>query len=383
VENLTHSLVGAALAELALPATAARAHRRAFFIAGVVAANLPDADLLYTRIAPAPLGYLLHHRGHTHTVVGLLAQAALVALVCALPAIRRRIEPLRRRFAVLVGLALASHLLLDSWNSYGVHPFWPVDARWFYGDAIYILEPWLWLPLGLAAAANAHRRSAGVAIALLVAALVGTLAVMRMTPSTAVVALALAAAAMVLAGRHLASRHRAAAALATVALWVAAMFAIRESAQGMVGTAMPRQPQSRVLDVVLSPSPGNPLCWNALAITLDASAGSYRLTRGTASPLAAWGCGKGRQRVEWEAPIVQSADSLRALARRDCWVRAWLQFGRAPEISGGFIADARYGGTARDNFSTMMLRPGSEAGRCPARLTAWGMPRGDLLSAGP
>jgi len=383
VENLTHSLVGAALAELALPATASRAHRRAFFIAGVVAANLPDADLLYTRIAPEPLGYLLHHRGHTHTMVGLLAQAALVALVCALPAIRRSLEPLRRRFAVLVGLALASHLLLDSWNSYGVHPFWPVDARWFYGDAIYILEPWLWLPLGLAAAANAHRRGAGVAIALLIVALVGTLAVLRMTPSAAVAALTLGAAALALAGRHLASKHRSAAALATVALWVATMFVLRETAQGMVGTAIARQSQDRVLDIVLSPSPGNPLCWNALAVTLDAAAGAYRLSRGTAAPLAAWGCGPRRPHMQWEAPIVQSADSLRALARRDCWVRAWLQFGRAPEISGGSIADARYGGTARDNFSSMVLRPGAEAARCPANLTTWGLPRGDLLSAGP
>src|ERR1044071_6731268 len=70
VENITHSLVGATLAELALPAGARPAQRRVFFFTGIVAANLPDADLFYTRIAPPPLGYLLHHRGHTHTIVG-------------------------------------------------------------------------------------------------------------------------------------------------------------------------------------------------------------------------------------------------------------------------------------------------------------------------
>jgi hypothetical protein len=60
-------------------------------------------------------------------------------------------------------------------------------------------------------------------------------------------------------------------------------------------------------------------------------------------------------------------------------VRAWLQFGRAPEISDGTISDARYGGTSRGNFTTMALKPSAEAARCPANLTAWTPPRADLL----
>ena len=38
-----------------------------------------------------------------------------------------------------------SHLVLDWTNSYGVHPFWPFDDRWRYGDAVFIVEPWLWV----------------------------------------------------------------------------------------------------------------------------------------------------------------------------------------------------------------------------------------------
>ncbi len=37
------------------------------------------------------------------------------------------------------------HLALDFSNNYGVHPFWPVSNRWFYGDAIFIVEPWFWV----------------------------------------------------------------------------------------------------------------------------------------------------------------------------------------------------------------------------------------------
>ena len=39
VENITHSLVGATLAELALPASASPDQRRLFFTAGIVAAT--------------------------------------------------------------------------------------------------------------------------------------------------------------------------------------------------------------------------------------------------------------------------------------------------------------------------------------------------------
>ena len=77
-----------------------------------------------------------------------------------LPPLRRAIRAAgARRFWALVAASLAGHLVLDSWNTYGVHPFWPVDSRWYYGDAIFIFEPWLWLLLGMAAAANARTRA--------------------------------------------------------------------------------------------------------------------------------------------------------------------------------------------------------------------------------
>src|SRR5688572_22760011 len=113
--------------------------RRLFLAAGVIASNLPDIDLVYTGIAPAPLGYLLHHRGHTHTVVGLVAQGLLIAAFALVPPLRRAIRAAgSARFAALVAASLGLHVVLDSWNTYGVHPFWPADARWFYGDAVFI-----------------------------------------------------------------------------------------------------------------------------------------------------------------------------------------------------------------------------------------------------
>ena len=191
MDNLTHSLVGATLAELTLPAGAPRATRRTFFITGVVAANLPDAYLVYTRITAAPLGSLLHHRGHTHTIAGLALLGLAMAAVCALPAIRASVGAWRSRLWLLIALGLASHLFLDFWNSYGVHPFWPLTSRWFYGDAVYILEPWLWALLGAAAAMNTQSRWGRVQLAGFIAVLLALGTWMRVIPMPALALLLL------------------------------------------------------------------------------------------------------------------------------------------------------------------------------------------------
>ena len=44
-----------------------------------------DLDLVLTALAPAPLGYLLHHRGHTHTLLYVLPQALTLLAAVNVP----------------------------------------------------------------------------------------------------------------------------------------------------------------------------------------------------------------------------------------------------------------------------------------------------------
>jgi inner membrane protein len=137
LENLTHSLVGAVVAEAALGQGASPRTRRVFLAAGIIASNAPDLDLLYTSITPVPIGYLLHHRGHTHTLVGLLALfGILTPIVIAVRSLSQRDPPPLVRLCVVLVLGLGSHLALDAGNNYGVHPFFPVDNGWYYGDSV-------------------------------------------------------------------------------------------------------------------------------------------------------------------------------------------------------------------------------------------------------
>ena len=394
MENITHSLVGAALAELALPTSARPAQRRLFFAAGIVAANLPDADLLYTRITPAPLGYLLHHRGHTHTLVGcaVLGIAAWL-LLWLIPPIRRAVAEAPSPLWWMVAAALSSHLLLDSWNSYGIHPFWPLDNRWYYGDAIFILEPWLWTLLGAAVAMNSSTRARRIVLVAGLIVLPVALVWFRMIPLGALLALASIGATFGWATRGAARRKRSAAALATTAAFVAIMFGLSRVSRGLSLASLGPSQQGAIVDVVLNPNPGVPLCWTAIAIGKNEARREYSFRRGTLALFDGWlplslcgprppatpATGVSRTRVTWSDPVNQSLTRLRDLSRDDCWVRAWLQFGRAPILGDQDIADFRFGDRGRSNFSAMPLLP-LEAGKiCPPNLTSWGMPRADLL----
>ena len=380
MDNITHSLLGVALAELALPAAATKPQRRAFFVTGIIAANLPDADLVYTGITPGPLVYLLHHRGHTHTLVGLVAQALLIGAVCLLPAIRRRVAPLELHLGLVVALALVGHLVLDSWNSYGVHPFWPWDVRWFYGDAIFILEPWLWLLLGVAAALNLRDRRGRAALAAALVLIVVVPTLFGMLRVGALAALLVAAGAATALSSRWTPRVRSGTALATCAMFVAVMFVLSGRAHAMALASPPPGTSGTIVDVVLSPEPADPLCWTALAIAADERAGEFVMTQGNVAVSAIHECGPARTTsVAWAGQVRQSLPELRALVRRDCSARAWMQFGRAPEVSARAISDLRYGRAARDNFSEMPLHADGASRACPPNLTRWAMPRGDLL----
>ena len=114
--------------------------------------NLPDFDFVYTGITqPARLGYLLHHRGHTHTIPVALALSGAALLALVLAARRWDFGLTRRDFAWLFGLAFGGallHIAMDFTNNYGVHPFWPFYSGWFYGDFVFIVEP-LFIALGI------------------------------------------------------------------------------------------------------------------------------------------------------------------------------------------------------------------------------------------
>ena len=125
MDNLTHTLAGAALARAGLDRLSPRATATL-----LVASNLPDLDSV-TRFY-GQLYYMEHHRGITHSLVGVFLQSLLIAaLLSWSPGLSVRESVRRFRPGVLVlisATALGLHLFMDYSNSYGVRPLLPWDA---------------------------------------------------------------------------------------------------------------------------------------------------------------------------------------------------------------------------------------------------------------
>jgi inner membrane protein len=339
VDNLTHSLVGLAAAKAGLER---RTPYAAF--ACVVAANLPDIDIV--ALAGGPAFYLQHHRGITHSLVGTLALAvAFPLLFCGGERLWSRLRRRKPR-ASLKGLLVcslvlsASHPLLDWTNSYGVRPLLPWDGRWFYGDLLFIVDPWVWLALGGACCLLARSRWAVVgwtALALVITFALGRVA-LRSGPAlpagasipvgALVLWCAVLAALFVLRWKGAGPRLGASiagAALALVVVYCGALAVVharaRDEAEG-VARSLASEGDGRLLRAAATPVLADPLTWRCIAETERAST-RFDLRLGHDAPEELSGV------VRFEKPAGEEA-ALVARAAGDASARVLLDFARFP-----------------------------------------------------
>lgn len=185
MDNLCHTLVGAACGEAGLKRTT-----RFGTVTLLVASNLPDLDVL---VFATNMPSVAFRRGWTH---GVLAQAllplALAGVVYAVGCSRIARAPRRTMpgpaargaggaaldrcdFTALLLLGyigVLSHVALDLLNNYGVRLLMPFSGRWFYGDSVFIVDIWLWLALGIGVGLARRRGRSIPARAALIAATV-------------------------------------------------------------------------------------------------------------------------------------------------------------------------------------------------------------------
>src|SRR5580765_6509721 len=151
MDNLTHSLVGLTIAKAGLERLSPYATTVC-----VVSANIADADFAYLVFGDS-WTWLNHHRGITHSIVGTVAIGLLIPmLACAIERLVGVISHRRSRIrfgGLLMAsmIAAATHPFLDWTNNYGIRPLLPWSGQWFYGDLVYIVDPYIWLLLGATA----------------------------------------------------------------------------------------------------------------------------------------------------------------------------------------------------------------------------------------
>ncbi len=160
MDNLCHSLVGAAIGKAGL------ARRTTLGMSTlIIANNLPDLDVAVFATNTLAMSF---RRGWTH---GVFAQVTLpIALTGAMLAYDRLV--LQKRAAapppaiasellLLSYVGVLLHVFMDLMNSYGVRLLMPFTGQWFYGDALFIVDPWLYLALGLGWWGSRRREAKG------------------------------------------------------------------------------------------------------------------------------------------------------------------------------------------------------------------------------
>lgn len=412
MDNLTHAIVGVLLAENALAFAPRRnapspRFRAEIYAVSVIGNNLPDLDVVYaSHFGPPPFGYLLQHRGFTHTVVAALGFALVMSAVVMLLRHRSgspfdRTEA--RTFAFVTLLAPLMHLVMDFTNNYGIHPFWPVDNRWFYGDTFFIVEPALWTAV-VAPLVFSMRSRVGRGTFILV--LTTSLALAFFLPWIPLREAALLAAitvALTFAGRTLTERTRVLVADAGVTVVLLAFLlgslGSKALSKRAVASALPR---ATVLDVVATPMPANPFCWTTIWIGLDGD--DYVMRLGRVALVPSWldldECpfnDKARPSAATTSlplgtdPKVAILSEIRfpradlgELAAKRCEMAALLRFARAPYIGrvsrdgSRIVGDERFDRSPGLDFTDVMLREGSTA--CPNVVPPWTPPRADALT---
>lgn len=339
MENLTHTLFGAVLYrgyfERRTPDALAL---------WLIGANLPDLDTVSAFWGRA--AYLEHHRGVSHSILGVLLQAPVLALLFYLW-LRWRGRPLT--YAKLLSsatVALMTHPALDLLNNYGIRPWLPFDASWYYGDLVFIADPWIWLILGgtlfLRSEDGWRARSFYGLLAVVTSALV------LLSAQPPVIAKFLWVVA-ILSIASLKNRvlPRPQASMLLLLSYLVVLFALQQYAVSLASQALIPQAGEPVRSFSVSPAPANPFRWDVYA----ESAGFFYYGNvtvwGAASPLAA-------------VPTMRLHPAVLAASRTPEGAAA-LDFCRYPIIevdaNGArvWIRDGRYARASRHSFSTVSI----------------------------
>lgn len=421
MDNVTHSLVGLGIAKIAVaiknrPGAAAipvQGRKDAFLcgLVGIVASNLPDLDLAFSGLTDGKLGYLLHHRGHTHTLLGLLPLVALCVggVMLANRLSRKDYLTTSSDLFAVIGVTIASlamHIVMDYGNSYGVHPFWPFSYRWFYGDSLFIVEPWLWTSMAASLFWGGARIWSRTFYALIIVTGIGLAFFSGLVPIVmAVIVMAWCVTLL------LVLRQRETLTLGLSTLVSAGAICMIFGTSHTFGSRLARQdlilhqPGLKLTDLIMSPLPANPICWKLIAVGQEKN--DFVLQRGTLSllpglikngdcpgrdgeptapmkPLRAREVRGGDEpndleHVKWNdefrAPTAKLIDSA-----KDCRVRALLRFVRAPfwktnQKGATIIGDLRFDRDPGLGFTEISFEKlGSSDIVCPKLVPPWQPP---------
>lgn len=335
MDNLTHSFIALAASKAGLeklsPGTTTLC---------VLAANAPDSDIL--TLVFGRWSYLQHHRGITHSIVGTLALALALPLVfylgdVLLARLRNRSRRIRPGGLLIASIIVsATHPLMDWTNNYGVRFLLPWDSQWFYGDLVFIIDPFLWLTLGGAVFLLTSETRKQIGVWSVVALITGYLVFFGpanrggLTNATLLRIVWLGALVSLLilfkkrAGKRWGARIPITA-FAVVACYLSALCIVHAIAlkhAKVDATRIAAEHNEQPIDVAAMPTLANPLQW---LVVLETERAAYRFN------LSLRGSSASSSVVRYERPDPSRSRAVEQ-ASRDSRAQVFLGFARFPVV---------------------------------------------------
>jgi inner membrane protein len=138
----------------------------------IIGANIPDIDAVAMLVSSDYA--LLMRRGWSHGILALMIWPFVLAgLMLAIDRLLQNRMQRRNRMRegppmrplILLGIAFLgvwSHPFLDWLNTYGIRLLMPFSDTWFYGDTLFIIDPWFWLLAGAGVVLARSKSRAGI-----------------------------------------------------------------------------------------------------------------------------------------------------------------------------------------------------------------------------
>jgi len=146
MDSLTHIALGALVGE----AVIGKKLGKKVLVIGAVAQSIPDIDFL-AAFWLSPSENLLAHRGITHSIIFALLIAPLLAFLATKWSKTKSVS--WRSWVIFIVLQLSIHLIIDSFNAYGIGWFEPFSHLRFSYNLLFVADPFFSLPFGVAAVA--------------------------------------------------------------------------------------------------------------------------------------------------------------------------------------------------------------------------------------
>ena len=144
MDPLAHGLTGSVVAVAAMPAVARR-HTGRVIGAGALLGNLPDID--FATLAMGEEVWLYHHRGLTHSLLGLAFMVPAGMWILRKVVGEEATKDVGRGSMALCSLSCIGigHILLDYLTSFGLMLLYPFSFERIAAGLMFIVDPSFWV----------------------------------------------------------------------------------------------------------------------------------------------------------------------------------------------------------------------------------------------